>query len=509
MKRTLFVTLALCGWLGGMAPVAAEVPHLIRYQGYVTDDQGAPLEGSYTLSFRIYDAETGGTLLWSETQAGVPLQEGNFSVLLGSVTPLDLTFASPTWLEVKVASDPPLSPRQRITSVPLAYRAEQLDGPLHIVGERVGIGTTSPSQTLDVIGTTTISENVGIGTTTPNASLDISNGTLKVTGVAAGWSADYATGGVATANEATGDTVASYAFDDDIGWTWACKPSTTPDWIQYDLGAGGEQAISMVRMYWNNNGGNGTFPRDFTIQGSLDGAMWTTLHTVTSAAFTNDTWHDFPFDNTTPYRYFRVHITAWNNPSQIYGIIREIELLKRGSGVALVTTANGHVGIGTSDPTNILTIRQSSLTDPIADSWTVYPSDRQHKVILRTIPSQDAGYLERVRALPLYEWKRAPLVSDAEAQAALGAAHPTPQALATKKHELARVKATLPKFATTRVGLLIDDPQVPPEVLIFRPDGTKAGIDLLGYLGYLHAALQEAALKIAELEVRLNASKTR
>ena len=42
----------------------AGVPHLIRYQGQAVDSQGVPLEGPYTLTFRLYDAETAGAKVW-------------------------------------------------------------------------------------------------------------------------------------------------------------------------------------------------------------------------------------------------------------------------------------------------------------------------------------------------------------------------------------------------------------------------------------------------------------
>lgn len=102
----------------------AAVPHLINYQGRLTNSSGAPLEGSYSLTFRIYDAETAGNLLWEETQNNVVIQKGIFSVLLGSVTNLDLTFDKPYFLEIKVGEEV-MSPRQRISSAGYAVRAEQ------------------------------------------------------------------------------------------------------------------------------------------------------------------------------------------------------------------------------------------------------------------------------------------------------------------------------------------------------------------------------------------------
>ena len=131
MSRRPLVSIVLCWALSafGLAldawPVLAQVPHLIRYQGQAVDANGVALEGPYTLTFRIYDAETSGTKLWEEAQANVPLSGGYFSVLLGQVTSLDpIDWSAPRWLSIQVNTDPELAPRQRMTSVPLAIRAE-------------------------------------------------------------------------------------------------------------------------------------------------------------------------------------------------------------------------------------------------------------------------------------------------------------------------------------------------------------------------------------------------
>ncbi len=128
-KRCVFcaaILAPLLSWLLA-APVAADVPHLIRYQGTAVDVQGVALEGPYTLTFRLYDAATAGTKVWEETQPDVPVTQGHFSVLLGSVTPLNqMDWAQPCWLAILVNGEE-LLPRQAITSVPLAIRAERVN----------------------------------------------------------------------------------------------------------------------------------------------------------------------------------------------------------------------------------------------------------------------------------------------------------------------------------------------------------------------------------------------
>ncbi|MDP3723467.1 MAG: hypothetical protein Q8R91_08235 [Candidatus Omnitrophota bacterium] len=66
--------------------------------------------------------------MWEERQADVVLTGGHFSVLLGQVTPLDVDWSTPLWLSVQVGTEPELAPRQRITSVPLAIRADIAEG---------------------------------------------------------------------------------------------------------------------------------------------------------------------------------------------------------------------------------------------------------------------------------------------------------------------------------------------------------------------------------------------
>ena len=102
---------------------AAQVPRLLNYQGKLTDKDSVPLEGTFAMTFRIYDAETAGNRLWEETQPAVIAQKGIFSVLLGSVVNLDLAFDKPYFLEVVVGSEV-MNPRQRIVSAGYAISAE-------------------------------------------------------------------------------------------------------------------------------------------------------------------------------------------------------------------------------------------------------------------------------------------------------------------------------------------------------------------------------------------------
>jgi hypothetical protein len=167
--------------------------------------------------------------------------------------------------------------------------------------------------------------------------------------------------------------------------------------------------------------------------------------------------------------------------------------------IDLVLDGAGNVGIGTANPANILTILQSSTTDPIADSWTTYACDRTTKDIIRTLPSQ-SGALDQLVQVELYEWKRKPMVSNDEIMGGYGEELGAEE-MERRRQELSTAKSILPKFQAKRLGLMLDDPNIPDEIIAIDGAGNK-GLDLVGYIGWLHATIKELALRVQELEKR-------
>jgi hypothetical protein len=96
----------------------------INYQGKLTTSAGvAVTNGSYSIQFKLYQALTGGSAIWTENQT-VTVTSGLFSVMLGSVTSLDsLDFNQPLYLSINVNSDGEMSPRKILGSVASAFEA--------------------------------------------------------------------------------------------------------------------------------------------------------------------------------------------------------------------------------------------------------------------------------------------------------------------------------------------------------------------------------------------------
>ena len=123
-----FISLALLlAVLSGSSTAIAAPPQTMNFQGYLKSTEGVPYTGTKKLTFRIYNAVTGDSALWTEIQPTVNISKGQFSVTLGAGTPavpLALAFDKPYWLGVTVDPEATeMAPRQPLTSVPYAMHS--------------------------------------------------------------------------------------------------------------------------------------------------------------------------------------------------------------------------------------------------------------------------------------------------------------------------------------------------------------------------------------------------
>lgn len=84
---------------------AAADSSTVTYQGTLRQPTHIPIgNGDYAITFSLWDAETAGNSLWTESHAAVPVREGMFSVLLGSNTAFGTVFTAnaDVWMEVTV-----------------------------------------------------------------------------------------------------------------------------------------------------------------------------------------------------------------------------------------------------------------------------------------------------------------------------------------------------------------------------------------------------------------------
>ncbi len=130
-------------------PAHAAIPTTLGYQGRLKNSSGNPLTGTFTFTFRLYDALSGGNLLWTEVQPGIATDSGFFSAELGSVTPFPSTmdFNEPLFLSSEVNSDGEMSPRATVNSVAYAYTSGGINSlpsaPVSATGGRMYYNTAT------------------------------------------------------------------------------------------------------------------------------------------------------------------------------------------------------------------------------------------------------------------------------------------------------------------------------------------------------------------------------
>ena len=147
MKIKAFV-LAVCFIFTVSASAIADVPDEITYQGRLLYN-GNPVTTATSVVFRLYQASTGGSAVWTETHGSVtPDNNGIYTEVLGSTVAIPDDYDA-LWIELEVAGNM-LTPRKKLTSAPFVLRAGEL--PSLYVSGNVGIGTDTPSASLDVGG---------------------------------------------------------------------------------------------------------------------------------------------------------------------------------------------------------------------------------------------------------------------------------------------------------------------------------------------------------------------
>ena len=105
----------------------AVIPSTLNYQGHLTGSGGAPVDGPVNMVFAIYDVETGGTALWSDSLS-VTVNQGVFSVELGAVSPLPPgLFELSLWVGLTVDTDAEMAPRRPVSSVGFSFKAGDAD----------------------------------------------------------------------------------------------------------------------------------------------------------------------------------------------------------------------------------------------------------------------------------------------------------------------------------------------------------------------------------------------
>jgi hypothetical protein len=119
------------------APTLAQttaVPPQMNFQGRLAKPDGTPIpDGNVNLGLSLFNALTGGTLLWQRNLSNVPVKNGIVSVRLdftggfqNGTTLASLFGGAGAFLEIRINNGAPLTPRQQLLSVAYAFKADSV-----------------------------------------------------------------------------------------------------------------------------------------------------------------------------------------------------------------------------------------------------------------------------------------------------------------------------------------------------------------------------------------------
>jgi hypothetical protein len=152
MIRRMLILGMIVGVLSFSAALAANEPYVISFQGRL---EGVQLP--VNIIFTLYDAETAGSSVWTETHTNVDvdIDTGIFNELLGNQQDLSGELFSATgalWLQVNVNGND-LTPRQPLTAAPYAFVAHDLKG---------GVAHATSSSSINAIEGVNTSNGYGV-----------------------------------------------------------------------------------------------------------------------------------------------------------------------------------------------------------------------------------------------------------------------------------------------------------------------------------------------------------
>jgi hypothetical protein len=148
-------------------------PTGLPYQGRLTDNAGAPINGTRDLTLALYNSV--GTLIYSETQAGVTVVNGFFKVEIGNGSPVSGSWSwslfqtYDLYLGITVGGDPEMTPRIHFGYSPFAFTSRLADHAMDSPGISTRHLRTAPfprvdfpaSGTVDIIATTVNAPTAG------------------------------------------------------------------------------------------------------------------------------------------------------------------------------------------------------------------------------------------------------------------------------------------------------------------------------------------------------------
>jgi hypothetical protein len=168
MENKLLVAVALFATLNLQPSTVFAQGSAFTYQGRLNEN-GAPVNRTYDLIFRPFNAPTGGTALALPFVRSLPITNGLFTVALDF--PSGIFNGNPIWLEIQVSTNgfagivSTLTPRQPLTPAPYAIFSG--------TATTAATATTATTVPNGAIGSAQLANNVSLGASNVTGRLDV------------------------------------------------------------------------------------------------------------------------------------------------------------------------------------------------------------------------------------------------------------------------------------------------------------------------------------------------
>jgi hypothetical protein len=386
--------------------LAKTVPGQLNYQGHLADAaDSSAVTATLEMTFRLYDSETKGAELWSETHPAVEVHGGLFHVLLGGVTPFPggLFDAAELWLQTEVGTEI-LTPRKRLASIAYSQKAAEADQ-----AETAGDADHLEGHTVANLDARWVNEDdldhlnaadgipanavyvandgkVGVGTTTPLTELDVSGSVNAITYYGDGSNLTGVSGSADADWAIAGDDIYHETGNVGIGTTTPTAPLTiqagSGDEIFFPSAGNNVDITSTMSMRIGTNSGHGISLHTNNLYRLLvDGDGRVGIGTI-SPAYMLDVNGDV---NATTY---------YGDGSNLTGISGSGDTDWTIAGSDMYAGVSGNVGIGITSPAYKLDINGSvnaityygdgsnltGISGTTDNDWTINGDDIYHEV---------------------------------------------------------------------------------------------------------------------------------
>ena len=145
------------------------IPDSLTLQGKLTNLGGTAQTGTFNFTFKIYDAYTGGNVLWKDDDRDITTDaNGIYDVILYNLSALN--FSEQYYLGITVSTDNESKPRINLTSSPYSFRAN--------ISEDLNKENAYTVAVFNITGNLTIGESFADTLTVTTGRLNISDGNI-------------------------------------------------------------------------------------------------------------------------------------------------------------------------------------------------------------------------------------------------------------------------------------------------------------------------------------------